>query len=212
MPNTFVTSDEHYVHKAINHLAERPFSTTDECVAEMIRRHNKRVDPDATTFHLGDFWFGDRTDGRMREVIDSLNGKHVIVFGNHDRGSVTATNGWMHQREYLDAGFEAAVDVATLTLPEVSKKKVPGGAQARKVLMSHFPYHADHMDRSRYNQFRLRDEGMWLLHGHVHGLYTVRDRGVNCGVDSPYWDFTPANVHDIALLIARVEAGEVEEF
>lgn len=210
MPNTFVTTDEHAWHKAIRDLCQRPFDSDREMVEELVRRHNKRVDPDATTFHLGDFWFGDRTDGRMAEYIASLNGKHVLVLGNHDRASMTATNGWAHQREYLDAGFEAVVDVATLTLPEVSKKKVPGGAQARKVLMSHFPYHADHKDNARYNTFRLRDEGMWLLHGHVHGLYTVRDRGVNLGVD--VWDFTPVNVHDIALLIAQVEAGIRAEF
>lgn len=210
MPNAFVITDEHAWHKAIRALCNRPFASDEEMVSELVRRHNKVVDKDATTFHLGDTWFGDRTDGRFREYIASLNGEHVEVLGNHDRASVTQTNGWRHQREYLDAGFVAVVDSATLTLPEVSKKKIEGGAQQRKVLMSHFPYRADHKDSARYNQFRLRDEGMWLLHGHVHELYTVRDRGVNLGVD--VWNFTPVNVHDIALLIAQVEAGIVEEF
>lgn len=202
MPDTFVTSDEHYWHRAVRGLCERPFASDEEMAAEFVRRHNKVVRPDATTFHLGDFWFGDRADGRMAELLAALNGTHVLVAGNHDRCSVTATNGWAHQRAYLDAGFAAVVDSATLTLPEVSKK-VDGGAQARKVLLSHFPYAADHTDQARYTQFRLRDEGMWLVHG--HGTYTVRNRGVNVGVDR--WNYAPVNVHDVALLIAQVEAG-----
>lgn len=209
MPNTFMTSDEHYLHAAINRLAERPFSSTEECAAEMIRRHNKVVRPEDRTFHLGDFFFGPRDDGRMAEIIAALNGEHVLVGGNHDRCSNTQTNGWQHQRAYLDAGFAAVVDSATFTLPEVSKKKIEGGAQQRKVVMSHFPYAGDHTEGDRHTQFRLRDKGAWLIHGHVHGLYTVRNRGVNVGVDR--WDFKPVNVHDIALLIAQVEAGIVEE-
>ena len=46
-------------------------------------------------------------------------------------------------------------------------------------------------------------------HGHVHGLYKVRDRGVNVGVD--VWDFTPVQDHEVARLIADVEAGQVAE-
>ena len=66
------------------------------------------------------------------------------------------------------------------------------------------------MDSPRYNQFRLRDEGAWLIHGHVHGLYTVRDRGVNVGVD--VWDYSPVQDHEIARLIHDVETGARAEF
>ncbi|GAB2732465.1 hypothetical protein [Nocardioides pakistanensis] len=203
MGATFLTSDEHYFHAAINDLAERPFETVDECAHEMIRRHNKRVREGDRTIHLGDFLFGDR--GRLAEILGQLNGEHVLVWGNHDRGSGTKSNAWAHQREYLDAGFHGAVEYGTLALPQVK-----GGAPARKVLLSHFPYHADHLDGPRYNQFRLRDEGAWLIHGHVHGLYTVRDRGVNVGVD--VWDFYPVQDHEVARLIHQVESGQRDEF
>lgn len=209
MPDVWVTSDEHYWHKAIRDLSQRPFASDEAMAESFVARHNKRVQADALTIHAGDFCFGPRDDGRMRELLAALNGRHVLVAGNHDRCSVTATNGWAHQKAYLDAGFEAVVDSMTLTLPDVSKKEVPGGAQRRKVLVSHFPYAADHTDKARYSQFRFKDEGQWLVHGHVHGAYKVRDRGVNVGVD--VWDYSPVNVHDIALLIARVEAGIVTE-
>ncbi len=200
MPNVFLTADEHHGHHNINRLCDRPFETSEHATAEIVRRHNKVVGPGDLTFHLGDFWFGPRDNGRMAETVTSLNGEHVLVLGNHDRASVTETNGWAHQRSYLDAGFTAVVDVATLTLPAVKASATP-----RRVLLSHFPYTADHMDNARYNQFRVRDEGRWLIHGHVHNLYTVRQRGVNVGVD--VWDFTPVNVHEVARLIADTEAG-----
>ena len=96
--------------------------------------------------------------GREKEILDQLNGEHVLILGNHDRASATKSQGWNYQREYLDGGFAAVVAYGTLSLPQVK-----GGAAARQVLLSHFPYHADHLDSPRYNQYRLRDEGMWLV-------------------------------------------------
>lgn len=203
MGATFLTSDEHFFHAAINDLCDRPFDSVDECAHAMIARHNKKVKDGDRTIHLGDFLFGDRA--RLKEILAQLNGEHVLVWGNHDRGSATKSGAWAYQREYLDAGFVGAVDHAAISLPQVK-----GGATARKVVLSHYPYHADHKDTPRYNQFRLRDEGAWLIHGHVHGLYTVRDRGVNVGVD--VWDFTPVQDHEVARLINDIETGAVMEF
>lgn len=228
MPNTYLTSDEHYGHKRIPELADRPFSSMEEQTATLVDNHNAVVrSDDDLTFHLGDFFFGPKDDGRMAEILASLRGRHVLIAGNHDRCSATQTNGWAHQRTYLDAGFETVVDVATLTLPEVSIA-VDGRrrtVQARKVMLSHFPYAADHTTdddgqaQVRYAQHRLRDEGKWLLHGHVHQAYRIRDRGVNVGVDAPGpdgtaasgWNYKPVPVHDVARLIAEVEAGLVPE-
>lgn len=203
----FFESDNHVWHDAIGEYCNRPFSTTEECAEAMLANHNKRVKNGDTAFFVGDYWFGNRTDGRMKEYTEALNGDKVLILGNHDRASNTKSNGWRYQREYLDAGFAAVVDYATVTLPQVK-----GGAPARRVLVSHYPYRADHKDTPRYNQYRLRDEGLWLIHGHVHDLYTVRDRGVNVGVDSPFWNFAPAQDHEIARLIDDIESGRREEF
>lgn len=52
------------------------------------------------------------------------------------------------------------------------------------MLLSHFPYEGDHDGREdRYQQWRLRDEGAWLINGHVHGAWTLRNRQINVGVD-----------------------------
>lgn len=52
--------------------------------AELIKRHNERVKPSHTCYHLGDFKISN--DGpNTHELIRMLNGNHVFVAGNHDR-------------------------------------------------------------------------------------------------------------------------------
>ena len=79
MPDTFVASDHHAWHPPINTLCDRPFSSNEEAIEEMIRRHNKVVRPDANVFFLGDYWFGPRNDGRMAETTRRFNGRKILV-------------------------------------------------------------------------------------------------------------------------------------
>ncbi len=56
------------------------------------------------------------------------------------------------------------------------------------MLLSHFPYAGDSHDEDRYAKFRLRDEGIPLLHGHAHEGFRERRTsrgtcGINVGVD-----------------------------
>ena len=79
------------------------------------------------------------------------------------------------------------MDFAVTTLPPLRPQ-----APATRVLLSHFPYAGDSHDEDRYAQFRLRDEGIPLLHGHEsfrerrtkHGTWHI-----NVGVD--WWDYAP---------------------
>jgi calcineurin-like phosphoesterase family protein len=73
--------------------------------------------------------------------------------------------------------------------------------------MCHRPYRGDSGDVERYSRFRPVDEGMWLLHGHVHDKWRREGRMINVGVD--VWDFTPASERDIIALIqeSQVTSG-----
>ena len=100
-------------------------------------------------------------------------------------------NSHMHQREYL-AAFDS---VQT------------GGMIKRdgmRILLSHFPYdgegdmRAEHDDRA--GQWRLRDEGNPLIHGHVHDSTRVRlskngTTMIHAGLDA--WDFKPVTIHTL---------------
>ncbi len=84
--------------------------------------------------------------------------------------------------------------------------------EGTEVLLSHFPYHRDRGE-ARHTQWRLPNEGRWLLHGHTHGTervtYSVARLGesihkktvreIHVGVDA--WDLTPVPLTTIASLI-----------
>jgi len=81
----WLTGDEHYNHSNIRTLfVFRDFPSTAAMNAELIKRHNERVKPGHTVYHLGDFRLS--TDGpNVHELIGMLNGNHVFIAGNHDR-------------------------------------------------------------------------------------------------------------------------------
>ena len=51
------------------------------------------------------------------------------------------------------------------------------------MLLSHFPYRGDHYEDDRYEAYRLRDEGLPLLCGHVHHEWKFSGNQRNVGVD-----------------------------
>ena len=84
---SWYTADEHLNHSNIRTLfVFRDFPTTAAMNAELIRRHNERVKPGHTCYHLGDFKVS--TDGpTTHELIGMLNGNHVFIRGNHDKNN-----------------------------------------------------------------------------------------------------------------------------
>ena len=90
----------------------------------------------------------------------------------------------------------------------------------RPVLLSHFPYYGDHTALDRHSQYRLKDQGLWLLHGHTHsreklgpfmlpvvtfnGEPFYQGRQLHVGVDA--WDLHPVSEADVLAQIK--EHGE----
>jgi calcineurin-like phosphoesterase family protein len=186
----FFTADLHFGHERICDYASRPFASTRDMDEALIDNWNATVSAGDEVWVLGDYAMGDRARGLS--YLPRLNGRVRLIEGNHDRSWAGVSNGWAYQREYLDAGFEFVGPHARITL-------TPG----RTVMLSHFPYEADHTARPRHHQYRLRDEGSWLLHGHVHTAYTVRSRGINVGVDR--WNYAPVAAETLARLIDNLE-------
>jgi len=64
----------------------------------------------------------------------------------------------------------------------------------------------------RYAQFRLRDEGIPLLHGHVHESFRERRTkkgtwGINVGVD--WWGYAPVSAETLAQHLEDLRRGRV---
>ena len=105
----YLTADQHYGHRNIlRYVPERPFATVAEMDAELIRRHNKVVGESDTVIHLGDFAFGSAE--QVASYLAQLNGTHIIVVGNHDRG----------YRALESLGFALAVPEMTINVLGVS--------------------------------------------------------------------------------------------
>lgn len=191
----FFTSDQHYFHNNVIKYCNRPFNSVEEMNEELIRRHNSVVKPEDDVYHLGDFSLAKRAP---EQILHRLNGIHWLkAVGNHD---------WCHpvhaknpsklekfQKLYLDAGFKT-LDLESIEIID-----------SKQVLMSHFPYYDPNPEfDQRYPDYRPKDEGRTLLHGHVHCHWLTKfsPKGtlmINVGVD--VWDYYPAKLEDIQDLI-----------
>lgn len=79
---TYFTSDTHFNHTNILTYCARPWSTVEEMNEGLIQNWNEVVGPEDTVYHLGDFAMGNRK--LIPEILSRLNGRIVLVRGNHD--------------------------------------------------------------------------------------------------------------------------------
>lgn len=204
------TSDLHLNHPYVAKL--RGFPHADAHDEVIIENFNKGIRDDDLTFIAGDVamrWNG------VEEKIRRLRGRKILIEGNHDIMSSVHPDGWKYQARWIGDGlFEAIV--------AFKSRKAAG----RKFLISHYPYKGEgNRDiTERYTQFRLKDEGLWLLHGHTHSKdkhgepsiaitgslggtgnqKTVRYRQeIHIGVDA--WDLRPVHEEEVLELITQLE-------
>lgn len=203
------TSDQHFGHARLlelSHARGAAFRSIGEMNARLVHNWNAVVHPDDTVWVLGDVDMHGK-DATLA-LIEQLVGTKVLVAGNHDSCWAGVRDGWKNRGLYLAAGFTAVMDFAVTTLPPVRAQ-----APATRVLLSHFPYAGDSHDEDRYAQFRLRDEGIPLLHGHVHESFRERRTNlgtwhINVGVD--WWDYAPVSAERLAQHLEDLRRGRVE--
>lgn len=112
----FIISDTHFDHYNIIGFAGRPFDTVEEMNEALIQNWNRRVGKHDTVYHLGDVGFF-RGAQRMQDTMSQLNGRKILIKGNHDKFTNT---------QYKMAGFEEVEKLYTynLTPPYGSVDKV----------------------------------------------------------------------------------------
>lgn len=186
--NLWFTSDLHLGHENIIKYCDRPFRAVWEMNERLVANWNAVVAEEDDVWVLGDMCMGKLEE--TLELVPHLRGHKHLVAGNHDR--CWSGNGDKHLRwipRYEEAGFETIVEAAELIL---------GGEICQ---VSHFPYAGagDHTSDERYTEYRPVDHGEWLLHGHIHEKWRIRDRMVNVGVDVN--NFTPVSAAELELLI-----------
>lgn len=193
---TFFTSDTHFGHKNIITLGDgRPFRDITHMNEMIVHNWNALVRPDDTVYHLGDVALGPIEDSL--KYISRLNGRKVMITGNHDRPFPPMSKfkdekiaEWTEV--YKRAGFDEVWENHRILLGDYH------------FALSHFPYDGDHTREDRYNEYRLRDLGIPLIHGHTHGKekLTLSKGGtkmVHVGMDA--WNFAPVSAMAVIDLI-----------
>lgn len=119
----YLISDTHFGHNKIIEHANRPFPNVWTMNKAIISNWNEVVNEKDTVYHLGDFALG-ISDERYAEILSQLNGKIILIKGNHDiRG----------RNKFIDLGFSDVlkkknIGCFILTHVPLSEKLIPNGS------------------------------------------------------------------------------------
>lgn len=155
MSRIYFIADLHLGHDLVADL--RGFDSTklhDDYVMEQLLALPKR----SSLWILGDLERGsDRQYAldRLDQVVQTREIAMHLIAGNHDACHPMHRRAAKRQREYF-AVFRSVQVVGKIR------------HNRRDILLSHFPYRGDHTELERFNQWRLRDYGAPLIHGHTH--------------------------------------------
>ncbi|WP_353707257.1 metallophosphoesterase [Cellulosimicrobium sp. ES-005] len=157
MSNVWFTSDLHLGHYKV--AALRGFAGQEEHDAAIVEAWEAVVRKGDQVWVLGDLAVS--SPAYALNVLESLPGEKHLIWGNHDQGHPMHRDAHRKAAKYLDV-FSSAQAFA--------RRRVLG----REVLLSHFPYFGDTAGRvgDRHTQYRLRNEGLPLIHGHTHSAET----------------------------------------
>ena len=149
------TSDTHFGHvKILEYCPMRSVlgRTTDEMNRSLIERWNSKVRPEDVVYHGGDFAFGNLKF--IADIRKALNGKIVLVRGNHDRSPDSLS----------EVGFEYIFESIAIRRCQ------------HRVFMRHHP-------PSEPDQLMQKYRASLFLCGHVHQEFGRRGAIINVGVD-----------------------------
>ena len=151
----WITSDTHFGHKGILSFCPktRPYADVDEMNEAMIRDWNRKVAPDDTVYHLGDVAF--MPWEKAVQLLNRLNGKKILIKGNHDRKLL--------KRPQFVACFAEIHDYLRISY------------EKKQLIMFHYPI----------AEWDMCYRGAVHFHGHLHGnpsgleAYKTLDVGVD---------------------------------
>lgn len=174
----YFTSDTHYFHKNIIEYCNRPFNTVEDMNEYLIEQHNARVKPEDTLYHLGDFCFGGVQ--KWNSILDRLQGKIVLVKGNHDWKNLKSPEVAKRFHELRDDTVVASRD---------------NNGRFWNIWLNHFPPRDSSCDP---RELWRPDKSHWhelALCGHVHLEWKHYGGVINIGAD--YWDYQPVTLDEI---------------
>jgi len=196
----YFTSDHHFYHQNVIKYCARPYDTVERMNEDMILKWNETVMPNDTVYYLGDFSMAFRS---VELYTKRLNGVKILYAGNHDychpahKKSRNEENQKKWIQKYIDNGFSEVHISGELDIPGVAR-----------VNINHLPYLESGSSQDiRHGKFRPKDDGRFLLNGHVHEKWRIRKRMINVGVD--VWNFKPVSIDQIINIINEIQKNEM---
>ena len=185
MPETWFTSDLHLGHEKV--AALRGFDSPTDHDVTVMKNWRKLISEDDIVYVLGDISSGGAQATRHAlTLLSCLPGRKRLIAGNHDpiHPMYRQAHKWVEDFDYV---FEQVTPFQRIRI------------DGHDVMLSHFPYILDRHE-ARYMQYRLRDEGLPLIHGHLHVPERLTStREVHIGLDA--WNLRPVRAHDVARLL-----------
>lgn len=153
--SVYFTSDLHLGHEKV--AALRGYASAEAHDEALAARWRSTVREDDIVYVLGDVTANASARVLIPALVrlDWLPGRKRLILGNHDGAHPMHRDAAKCFRTYAST-FEHVSTAARVRIA------------GRQVLLSHFPYERDRGE-TRHAQWRLRDEGLPLLHGHTHG-------------------------------------------
>lgn len=166
----YFTSDLHLGHQRIIELCNRPFKSVEDMNKTLIQNINDMVTPGDILYILGDIAMGNMAE--TLPMLEEINCSLILVPGNHDKCHPLSKKAAKYLPTYEN-------------LSNVEAVFVDGYASVHgwMVRVNHFPYYGDPFSRPQYELWAPNDENDWLMHGHVHNQWFIKDKMINVGVD-----------------------------
>lgn len=169
----YFTADTHFFHERLLGLSEfapRPFLTVEDMNETIINNWNKRVGPDDIVYHLGDIAILHTRPEKVAlekifEVLDQLNGRLVLIKGNHDSRALF---------KYLQQHNHPVGNHNKFEFHDVG---VLIKMNRRQYYMTHYPMMLGIVKQ------------IINLHGHIHHYAVPVKENINVGVDTPETDY-----------------------
>ena len=159
----FFIADTHFFHDAV--ATYRGFQTTEQHNHTIIDNIMGDTRPGDTIFFVGDvIGRTDDADAALDLIAHNIPNRTLrLIAGNHDPVHPMCSKAHKHTPDWLKV-FDS---IQSQTFIKMMGHKIP---------VSHFPYTGESSDRhleDRHIQWRMRDLGTPIIHGHTHATDPV---------------------------------------
>lgn len=200
--SVWFTSDLHIGHDSVIKFSQRPFKDSQEMSEYIREKWNLKVKPEDQVIVVGDVYFY-LDKNQIKDYLSSLNGKKILIRGNHDRKS----------REMYAIGFDLVCEEMSMTIAN------------ERVTISHYPFR---INKYKYLFYKIRhflfnflkikgswsestklynkrpiDNGQFLIHGHTHSKEKIKNKQIHVGMDA--WNYEPVSLGEIGNIISKIK-------